>query len=152
MTSNDQDVLSELSDLIESLTTSGSQTLDENVFKRVKSICKSSDENVRHLYRMVMTQLEKRHSEIRLSSLQIINEIFLRSHAFRELLVDDFQKFLSLAIGVNSKTSLPEPQTGKFVSRNRDLGCATFSERAHRRAKFKNIASGAQILKVRTKK
>ena len=118
MTSNDQDVLSELSDLIESLTTSGSQTLDENVFKRVKSICKSSDENVRHLYRMVMTQLEKRHSEIRLSSLQIINEIFLRSHAFRELLVDDFQKFLSLAIGVNSKTSLPEPNAVATILRN----------------------------------
>ena len=44
------------------------------------------------------------------------------------------------------------PQTGKFVSRNRDLGCATFSERARRRAKFKNIASGAQILKVRAQK
>ena len=43
-------------------------------------------------------------------------------------------------------------QTGKFVSRNRDLGCATFSERARRRAKFKNIASGAQILKVRAQK
>ena len=43
-------------------------------------------------------------------------------------------------------------QTGKFVSRNRDLGCATFSEWARRRAKFKNTASGAQILKVRAQK
>ena len=118
MTSNDQDVLSELSGLIESLTTSGSRTLDENLLKRVKSICKSSDENVRHLYRMVMAQLEKRHAEIRLSSLQVINEIFLRSHAFRELLVDDFQEFLSLAIGVNSKAPLPEPNPVATVLKN----------------------------------
>ena len=121
MTNNDLDVLSELSDLIESLTTSGSKILDENLFKRVKSICKSSDENVRHLYRMVMTQLEKRHSEIRLSALQIINEIFLRSHAFRELLVDDFQKFLKLTIGVNSKKPLPEPNAVASMLRNQAL-------------------------------
>ncbi len=121
MTNNDLDVLSELSDLIESLTTSGSKILDENLFKRVKSICKSSDENVRHLYRMVMTQLEKRHSEIRLSALQIINEIFLRSHAFRELLVDDFQKFLKLTIGVNSKKPLPEPNAVASMLRTQAL-------------------------------
>ncbi|XP_028398552.1 UV-stimulated scaffold protein A-like [Dendronephthya gigantea] len=115
MSNNDQDVLSELSNLIETLTTSGSRNLDEKLFKRVKSICKSSDENVKHLYRMIMTQLEKRHSEIRLSALQIINEIFLRSHAFRVLLVDDFQKFLGLAIGVNSKLPLPEPKAVAII-------------------------------------
>jgi hypothetical protein len=118
---DDQDVLSELSDLIESLTTSGSRSLDEKLIKRVKSICKCSDENVRHLHRMVMTQLEKRHSEIRLSALQIINEIFLRSHAFRELLVDDFQKFVSLTTGVNSKSPLPEPNAVASILRNRAL-------------------------------
>ena len=121
MANDDQDVLSELSDLIESLTTSGSRTLDEKLIKRVKSICKSSDENVRHLYRMVMTQLEKRHSEIRLSALQIINEIFLRSHAFRELLVDDFQKFLDLTTGVNSKSPLPQPNAVASILRNQAL-------------------------------
>ena len=121
MANNDQDVLSELSDLIESLTTSGSRTLDEKLIKRVKSICKCSDENVRHLYRMVMTQLEKRHSEIRLSALQIISEIFLRSHAFRELLVDDFQKFLNLTTGVNSKSALPQPNAVASILRNQAL-------------------------------
>ena len=121
MTNDDQDVLSELSDLIEGLTTSGSRSLDEKLFKRVKSICKCSDENVRHLYRMIMTQLEKRHSEIRLSALQIINEIFLRSHAFRELLVDDFQNFLSLTIGVNSKKPLPEPNAVASILRSQAL-------------------------------
>lgn len=115
MNNNDQDVLGELSNLIEALTTSGSRNLDEKLFKRVKSICKSSDENVKHLYRMIMTQLEKRHSEIRLSALQIINEIFLRSHAFRELLVDDFQTFLGLTVGVNSKLPLPEPKAVAII-------------------------------------
>lgn len=100
----------ELSELIESLTTSGSQKLDDNLFRRVKSICKKSDENVRHLYRMVRIQLEKRHSEIRLSTLQIIDEIFSRSHTFRELLLDDFDEFFCLTTGVDSKTPLPEPR------------------------------------------
>lgn len=121
MTNNDEDPLSELTDLVETLTTSGKRTLDGNLLKRVKSICKCSDENIRHLYRMVMTQLEKEHSEIRLSSLQIITEIFSRSHAFRELLLDDFQKFLSLSVGVNCKEPLPEPTAVARVLRNQAL-------------------------------
>lgn len=109
MNSEGKDVFSELSDLVETLTTSGSPSLDQELFKRVKNICKTSDENVRHLYRMVMTQLEKQHAEVRLSSVQIINEIFSRSHVFRELLTENFQQFLELAVGTNADLPLPEP-------------------------------------------
>lgn len=109
MNSEGRAVLDELSNLIESLTTSGNPSLDQELFKRVKNICKSSDENVHHLYRMVTSQLEKRHAEIRLSSLQIVKEIFSRSHVFRELLIDDFQHFLELTVGTNADFPLPEP-------------------------------------------
>ena len=146
MASNELDVLSELSDLIESLTTSGSRTLDENLLKRVKSICKTSDDNVRHLYRMVMTQLQKEHSEIRLSSLQIINEIFLRSHAFRELLVDDFQEFLKLTVGVNSEKALPEPNAVATVLRSQAFEAI---EKWHQKygQHYKKLALGYKYLK-----
>ena len=42
-------------------------------------------------------------------------------------------------------------QTGKFVSRNRDLGCATFSEWARRRAKFKNNVRRANFVSAGAK-
>ena len=51
MNNEGQDAFGELSSLVETLTTSGSQSLDQGLFKRVKNICKSSDENVRHLYK-----------------------------------------------------------------------------------------------------
>lgn len=50
-------------------------------------------------YHLLITQLEKGHSEIRLSSFQMIEELFNRSHCFRELLISNFQHFLELTVG-----------------------------------------------------
>ena len=61
---------------------------------------RQSDAYVKHCFYLVMTQLEKDHSEIRLSSLLIIDEIFNRSHCFRDLLLKDFQNFLELTLGM----------------------------------------------------
>jgi hypothetical protein len=46
-----------------------------------------------------MTQLEKDHAEIRLSAFQIADQIFVRSHQFRDLILSDFHTFLELTAG-----------------------------------------------------
>lgn len=95
--------------LVEELTTSGKDNLDEEKFKKIKKICKQSDIYVVELYRLVIKQLKKKHAEIRYSAFQICDEIFRRSHCFRELLLKDFMQFIDLALGLDPKKPLPKP-------------------------------------------
>lgn len=57
-----------------------------------------------------MSYLAKDHAEIRLSAFQIIDDLFRRSHLFRELLLSDFQRFTHLVTGIDSKEPLPLPK------------------------------------------
>ncbi|KAG0718334.1 UV-stimulated scaffold protein A [Chionoecetes opilio] len=95
--------------LVEKLTTSGKDHLDEEKFKKIKKICKRSDIYIVELYRLVTKQLEKKHAEIRFSAFQICDELFRRSHCFRELLLKDFLQFVDLALGLDPKRPLPKP-------------------------------------------
>ncbi|XP_031572194.1 UV-stimulated scaffold protein A-like [Actinia tenebrosa] len=109
MAAVDVAVLEELGELIEDLTTTGKPSLDEKQIKRVKNICKTSNSYVNHAYHILITQLKKKHSEIRFSCFQIIQELFSRSHVFRELILGEFQVFMELVIGVDSNIPLPPP-------------------------------------------
>ena len=55
---------------------------------------------VEHAFHLLMSQLTIDHSEVRFSTFLMIEELFTRSHAFRELLVTDFQTFLELTVGM----------------------------------------------------
>ncbi|KAM6150458.1 UV-stimulated scaffold protein A isoform 1-T2 [Erethizon dorsatum] len=96
--------------LVEELTTSGEPQLNPEKMKELKKICKSSEEQLRHAYRLLMTQLSQEHAEIRLSAFQIVDELFARSHQFRVLLVSDFQEFLELTLGTDHEQPLPPPK------------------------------------------
>ena len=50
-------------------------------------------------YHELVKQLEKNHAEIRLSAFQMISDLFDKSHFFRNMLLEDFQKFMDLTIG-----------------------------------------------------
>ena len=103
--------LEELGEAVDRLTTSGEPSLNSDLLKKLKSICKKSDVYVKHTYYLVMTQLKKCHAEIRLSSFQIINELFFRSHVFRELLLADFGLFLELTVETDHNQPLPPPKS-----------------------------------------
>ena len=105
----DLKLLDELGELIEDLTTSGSSSLQEGLMKNVKKICKRSEVYVKHAHHILMTQLKKKHAEIRWSAFQIIKELFQRSHTFRESLLKDFQIFLELTAETDFKRPLPPP-------------------------------------------
>ncbi|KAK7079871.1 hypothetical protein SK128_016313, partial [Halocaridina rubra] len=96
---------------VEELTTSGRDKLDEEVLKKMKKICKQSDIYIIELYKLVYKALKKKHAEIRFSAFQICEEIFKRSHCFRELLLKDFKQFTNLVLGLDPHNPLPKPQS-----------------------------------------
>ncbi|XP_043564180.1 UV-stimulated scaffold protein A isoform X1 [Chiloscyllium plagiosum] len=99
-----------LSQLVEDLTTSGQQVLNPDKMKELKKICKLSEDYINQVYHLIMTQLNQEHAEIRLSAFQIANELFVRSHHFRTLLVSNFQEFLELTVESNFEQPLPPPK------------------------------------------
>ncbi|CAH2299584.1 UV-stimulated scaffold A [Pelobates cultripes] len=99
-----------LTELIESLTTSGEPQLNPEQLKELKKICRSSDEHISHVYHLLMTQLNQDHAEIRLSAFQIASELFARSHQFRTLLISNFQEFLELTVETDYEQPLPPPK------------------------------------------
>ena len=117
----DISLLEELAEVVSNLTSSGDPSLNNDLVKKLKTICKKSEVYVKHAYHLVLTQLKKNHSEIRLSSFQIINELFLRSHIFRELLLIDFQIFLELTVETDHKQPLPPPKSTAKILKEKAL-------------------------------
>lgn len=62
---------------------------------------RTSDGYVQHAFDLLMKQLKVKHSEVRFSVYQMIDELFQRSHMFRELLLEELQTFLGLTTGEN---------------------------------------------------
>ncbi|XP_068131799.1 LOW QUALITY PROTEIN: UV-stimulated scaffold protein A [Hyperolius riggenbachi] len=99
-----------LEELVEALTTSGEPQLNPEQLKELKKICRFSDEHIKHVYHLLMTQLNQEHAEIRFSAFQIVGELFSRSHQFRTMLIDDFQVFLELTVETDFDQPLPPPK------------------------------------------
>jgi hypothetical protein len=97
----------ELSDTIETLTHSGSPALDQKLMKKVKDTCRSSGVFVKTAYDTLMRHLNKDHSEVRLSTFQVINELFQRSHSFRQMVSANLHGILTQVTGMSP---LPPPQ------------------------------------------
>lgn len=105
----DISLISKLGQIIENIVSSGLKHIDESKMREIKNICRISDMYVNEAFKIVMHQLSKMHSEIRLSSLLIIKELFQRSHHFRELLIADFQFFSKLVLEIDPDAPLPPP-------------------------------------------
>ena len=115
-------VRQELNDILEKLTHSGDSSLDHNLMKKVKILCKyafnitlvclfiitficnkiyiyrSSDAAVVTAHDILLRLLAKDHAEVRLSAFQVCNDLFQRSHTFRELTTESFQKIIPLSM------------------------------------------------------
>ncbi|NXJ95858.1 UVSSA protein, partial [Corythaixoides concolor] len=99
-----------LAELVEELTTSGEPRLEPGRMKELKKICKSSDEHLGHAYHLLMTRLNEEHAEMRFSAFQIVQELFIRSHQFRTLIISNFQELLELTVGIDHEQPLPPPK------------------------------------------
>lgn len=117
----DEDKMLRLSIMIDKLTTTSKQGPDDSRLKELKKLCKSSEEIIRHTYHLLIHQLQKQHSEVRLNAVVVINELFRRSHVFRELLVSDFQQFMELTVETDPEQQLPPPNVVAKTLKKRTL-------------------------------
>jgi len=92
---------------IESLSKSGD--FDEVLMKKIKNMCKKNDRNVCLAQKLLFVQLKRNHCAVRLNCVQIIDQLFQRSHSFRSLVIDDFQSFVELTLGSDPSKPLPPP-------------------------------------------
>ena len=95
--------------LVEKITTTGSQQLDQTTMKTLKNACKKESSLIAPLYQTLLKQLKRRHSEIRLSAFQVCNEIFQKSHQFRTLVLEDLEEIFALTLETNN-VLLPPPK------------------------------------------
>ncbi|KAI7863376.1 hypothetical protein BDF14DRAFT_1373640 [Spinellus fusiger] len=94
---------------IRQVTETGEWLLDVSATKFIKGLCKRSHENVEIAFTVILSQCQKKQSQIRYSCLQLIEILFQRSHHFRLLLTKEFPMFLQLTVGIQQHT-LPPPQ------------------------------------------
>lgn len=100
----------ELQQLIEDLTASKNVKLDDRKIQDLKVLCRQSEENIDRAFHIIWTQLKVRNSQTRLLSLQIMDILFDRSSAFRDLVLPHFQELADLLLGINPKCCLPPPK------------------------------------------
>eukprot|EP00123_Amoebidium_parasiticum_P011771 comp20895_c0_seq1/m.27790 comp20895_c0_seq1/g.27790 ORF comp20895_c0_seq1/g.27790 comp20895_c0_seq1/m.27790 type:complete len:380 (-) comp20895_c0_seq1:1189-2328(-) len=137
-----------LGELVEQITTSGNLTLDETLTGEFKKLCKKSDVNVKFAFDLLEQQLQKDHAQIRLSAVQFNDELFNRSHIFRTLRVDDFQTFLKLAVGTDTKCPLPPPAgTAKLVRKTALLAIQRWHAKFGKH--YQKLALGYKFLEER---
>ena len=105
----------DLKALVDKICTSGQPTLEPGLIKAVKKTCKADEDAVLpELFSLLMTHLKRNHSEVRLSALQVLAEIFERSHKFRLMVMEELQEVLALVLETDPMSRpLPPPKAAK---------------------------------------
>ena len=114
-----EDVKLELKKLVGKLVTT--HEVNPDLVKRLKSICKRDDGNVRVTFSVLLSFLKRPHSLVRLHCVQIMDTLFSRSHCFRTLLLDNFESFVSLTLGMDPSSPLPPPESQKKKLRQESI-------------------------------
>ncbi|KAF2078372.1 hypothetical protein CYY_000356 [Polysphondylium violaceum] len=110
-----------ISDLIKEATNTGSLTLSTEHVQQIKSLLKVSNTNVKSAFDLLMDRLKTKHSQVRISTLNIINEIFMRSKYFRELVCNVLSILFELTLGLNLNNPLPPPADSSRVLKSKAL-------------------------------
>ncbi|KAJ0255652.1 UV-stimulated scaffold protein A [Hirschfeldia incana] len=107
--------------LIERATKSSAQEVDPRLLKAIKSTLRYSDSEVRLGAQTLMELMKHNHSQVRLLTLLIIDELFMRSKLFRTLIVEKFDQLLSLSIGFRTNLPLPAPPAVATILRTKAI-------------------------------
>lgn len=119
----------EVGALVEKITTSGRKDLDQESWEKLKLICKQEgDSVVEQIFHMLTFQLSRGHSQIRFCTLLLIDELFRRSHCFRNLLLrhDHLNNFVELTLGLNEEKPLPPPKAWAKDLKKKSIECIDF--------------------------
>jgi len=110
----DEEEKKQMIKLIGDLVTSSDKKIDDKKLKTVKKRCKNSESALKIANAELFVQLKKNNSDIRLLCLAVFDELFTRSHLFRNLTIEKFEELTILCTGVDSLKPLPIPkQTAK---------------------------------------
>lgn len=101
--------------LVRKITHAGETDLSKDDLQELKQICKNCGNNVMiAVYKELLKCLQKQHSQVRVSTVKLIDYLFQKSHIIRERLLDDFNIFLELALAITQKPKvklkLPPPK------------------------------------------
>ncbi|KAJ2096198.1 hypothetical protein GGI16_004942 [Coemansia sp. S142-1] len=95
--------------LVTELTESGLDSLNPDKLRELKRICKKNDGiHIVGAFKVLLNALSKEHAQIRISCLQALNELFIRSHRFRLLVIAELPQILTLVFGAYQRP-LPRP-------------------------------------------
>ncbi|EGG15825.1 ENTH/VHS domain-containing protein [Cavenderia fasciculata] len=112
----DINVRRNIADLINDATKTGSLDLSKEHATAIKLLVKPSNLFVKCAYDLLIEKLKYKHCQVRLSSLNMINELFLRSKYFRELICNELSMVFEYAIGTDATKHLPPPaQTAIYM-------------------------------------
>uniref|UniRef100_G3MLP6 UV-stimulated scaffold protein A C-terminal domain-containing protein n=1 Tax=Amblyomma maculatum TaxID=34609 RepID=G3MLP6_AMBMU len=104
---NKRNCESEILRVIKALTSSNPERVKRECMVKLKRLCRSSDALVKEASVLLRERLEEDDADVRLSTLAVINELFVRSHLFRTLILEDFQRILELLVETNPDLPLP---------------------------------------------
>lgn len=116
----------EIGALVDKITTSGRKDVDGDSFQKLKRMCKDGgDKVVEQVFHMLSYQMTKNHCQIRYCTLLLINELFLRSHCFRVLLLksQNLQEFFEAFLGINDRKPLPPPKAWRGELKKKSIEC-----------------------------
>eukprot|EP01127_Copromyxa_protea_P015888 TRINITY_DN463_c0_g1_i6.p1 TRINITY_DN463_c0_g1~~TRINITY_DN463_c0_g1_i6.p1 ORF type:complete len:492 (-),score=120.01 TRINITY_DN463_c0_g1_i6:516-1991(-) len=95
--------------LIEEATTTGEEKLRPEHVSHLKKFLRRGKEEVEVTFEVIMKQLRKNHSQVRLLAWQLISYMFTRSKHVRTLVEKQLPEILKLVVGDKS-SSLPLPK------------------------------------------
>ncbi|KAJ2910562.1 hypothetical protein GGI21_000743 [Coemansia aciculifera] len=116
-----------LETLVTELTETGLDSLNTTKLQELKCYCQQQQSSstdghspVFSAFQALLRALSKEHAQIRLSSLQAINELFVRSHEFRQLVVGELPCIMGLVFGAYQR---PLPRPSEHAALLKQLGC-----------------------------
>ncbi|KFK35368.1 hypothetical protein AALP_AA5G276100 [Arabis alpina] len=107
--------------LIEKATKSTAQEVDPRLLKAIKSTVRYSDSEVRLGAQTLMELMKTHDSQVRYLTLLIIDEIFMRSKLFRNLIIENIDQLLSLSVGFRNNMPLPAPPATAIILRTKAI-------------------------------
>merc|ERR1719410_1887100 len=113
------EVRTKITKLLEKFTSANQP--DPVHLRQLKSICKKDEGNIDVAYEVLLTQLRRPHTVLRLNCLEVIDQLFHRSHRFRTLLLDDFHQYSALTLGHEANQPLPPPRSHQKKLREKSI-------------------------------
>lgn len=110
--------------LVRKITHTGETDLSKDDLKDLKEVCKCSEEKtILVAIKECMKHLHKDHSQVRVSTVKLVDYLFHKSHLVRTKLLDNFDEFieLTLAITQRPKVKLKLPPPKKYAALLKEL-------------------------------